>query len=184
MTTTVPPVSPPAEARSRTATDRRVTRAGAACGLAGIALLLGGFALEAPAAAVHTGATADIVAFYSEGAVTAKYAGGLIESVGLLLLLPFAAMLADRVRGAGVAGRLLGPVVRSTAALYVALCLAPGQAAGAAALWLGHSRDADPAAILALNDLRVFSYYLALLAFAAFFVAAGAAGVGSRQLPR
>jgi hypothetical protein len=168
----------------RTGTGPRVTRVGAGLGLAGVVLVIAGFALVAPAGAVHTGAAADVVAFYTEGDPTVKYAGGLIESVGLLLLLPFAAMLAARLHGPDVAGLLLAPVARATLALYVAFSLAPGQAAGAAALWLGHSPDADPAVLLALNDLRVFSYYLALLCLASFLGTVGLAGVLSGRLPR
>jgi hypothetical protein len=180
MTTTPTRLDPVRVDRGEAST----TRAGAGFGIAGIALTIAGFALLAPADAVHTHPAADIVAFYSEGSPAAKYAGGLVESVGLLLLLPFLVMVTGRLRGRGVAGELLAPTAMITGAAYVLFSLIPGQAAGAAALWLGHSDDAEPAALLALNDLRAFSYYLALLCLASFLGCTGVAGLATRRLPR
>ena len=159
------------------------TRIGAGLGLASVVLLMAGFALVAPAGAVHTNPAEEIVGFYSGGDQTAAYAGGLIESVALLLFLPFVAMLAARLRGTGVAGDVLGPAARMAATGYVVLCLAPGQAAGAAALWLG-AHGGDASAIVALNALRAFSYYLALLALAGFLVAIGIGGGMTGRLAR
>jgi hypothetical protein len=160
------------------------TRIGAGLGLAGVVVTIAGFALVAPADAVHTLPAADIVGFYSEGDPTGKYAGGFVESVGLLLLLPFIALLVGRLGRRGVPGELLAPTAMITGGAYVLFSLAPGQAAGAAALWLGHSGDAEPAALLALNDLRSFSYFLALLSLAAFLVCVGIGGAATRAFPR
>jgi hypothetical protein len=159
-----------------TGTTATTTRTGAALGLASVVLLMAGFALVAPAGAVHTNPAEEIVGFYSDGSQTARYAGGLVESVGLLLFLPFAAMLAARLRGTGVAGDVLGPAARMAATGYVVLCLAPGMSAGAAALWLG-THGGDASTILALNALRAFSYFVALLALAGFLVAIGIGGL-------
>ena len=106
------------------------TRTGAALGIASVVVLMAGFALVAPAGAVHTNPADEIVGFYSEGDQAAKYAGGLIESVGLLLFLPFVAMLTARLRGSGLSGDVLAPTAQMAATAYVVLCLAPGQAAG------------------------------------------------------
>jgi hypothetical protein len=158
-------------------------RIGAGLGLASVVLLMAGFALVAPAGAVHTNPAEEIVGFYSDGGQTARYAGGLVESVALLLFLPFVAMLAARLRGTGPAGDVLAPTARMAATGYVVLSLAPGQAAGAAALWLG-AHDGDAATIVALNALRAFSYYLALLALAGFLVAIGIGGGTTGRLAR
>jgi hypothetical protein len=162
-------------------TSATSTRIGAGLGLASVVLLMAGFALVAPAGAVHTNPADEIVGFYSDGSQTAAYAGGLMESVGLLLFLPFAAMLAARLRRTGVAGDVLGPTARMAATGYVVLCLAPGQAAGAAALWLG-AHGGDPSTIVGLNALRAFSYYLALLALVGFLVAIGIGGLMTGRL--
>jgi hypothetical protein len=174
---------PTPEIDGRAGTAATATRTGAALGLASVVVLMAGFALVAPAGAVHTNPAEEIVAFYSEGGQTARYAGGLAEAVGLLLFLPFVAMLAARLRGTGVVGDVLAPTARMAATGYVVLCLAPGQAAGAAALWLG-AHGGDASAILALNALRAFSYYLALLALAGFLVAIGIGGGTTGRLAR
>ena len=154
----------------------RTTRIGAGLGIGAVVLMMAGFALEAPAGAVHTNPVDEIVGYYTSGSLTTRFAGGLVDSVGLLVLLPFVAMVVMRLRQPGVAGDLLAPTAQMAGTAYVVLCLAPGQAAGAAALWLGRTGPADPAALLALNDLRAFSYYLALLCLAAFLVTVGAGG--------
>ena len=164
-------------------TTATTTRIGAGLGLASVVLLMAGFALVAPAGAVHTNPADEIIGFYSDGSQTATYAGGLVESVALLLFLPFVAMLAARLRGTGVAGDVLAPTARMAATGYVVLCLAPAQAAGAAALWLG-AHGGDASTIVALNALRAFSYYLALLALAGFLVAIGIGGLTTGRLAR
>jgi hypothetical protein len=67
-------------------------------------------------------------------------------------------------------------------AAYVVLCL-PSQAAGAAGLWLG-AHGGDASSIVALNALRAFTYYAALLALAAFLVALGVGGLAGGRLGR
>ena len=176
QTLSTPPVA-------TTGASASTTRAGATVSIAGIALLMAGFALLAPAAAVHTNPVDQIVAFYTDGSQTAKYTGGLIESVGLLMFLPFVAMLVARLRGPDPAGDLLAPTAQMSGAAYVLLSLAPGQAAGAAALWLG-AHGADPSTLVALNSLRAFSYYLALLSLGAFLICVGIAGILSGRLAR
>ena len=164
--------------------ERRATRTGAALGLAAVALILAGFALiAAPESTLR--APADVVArFYAEAPLVRMLAGGLLQSVGFVLLLPFAVALTDRLRGSGATGGLLPATARSAASVYVTLCLAPGLSAGGAALWLAHSGPVDPGLLYAVNLLRIFSYFVALLPFAAFLVAVGISAVASRRLPR
>lgn len=159
-----------------TGATARTTRIGAGFGLASVVLLMAGFALIASADAVHTNSAESIVGFYSDGDQTSKYAGGLISSTGLLMLLPFVATMAGRVRG------LPGSTAQLAGAAYVILCL-PSQAAGAAALWLG-AHGSDASSIVALNAMRAFTYYTALLALGGFLLAVGFGGVPSGRLPR
>jgi hypothetical protein len=157
--------TPPGTTAGSTA---RTTRIGAGFGLASVVALMAGFALVASADAVHTSPSESIVGFYSDPDQSLTYAGGLISCVGLLMLLPFVATVAGR------AGDLSGTTARMAGAAYVVLCL-PSQAAGAAALWLG-AHDGDASSIVALNALRAFTYYTALLALAGFLVAVGIGG--------
>lgn len=158
------------------ATTARTTRTGAGFGVGAVVLLMAGFALVASADAVHTHSAESIVGFYSDSGQARTYAGGLISCTGLLLLLPFIASMADRVRD------LPGSTAQLAGAAYVVLCL-PSQAAGAAALWLG-AHDGDASSIVALNALRAFTYYTALLALAGFLVAVGIGGLSTGRLAR
>lgn len=160
------------------------TRIGAGCGLAGIVLASAGFALVASADATFHSPDSAVLAYYTEAGLARTVSGGLIQALGVLLLLPFAAMLAARVRTPGPAGEVLGPTARMAATVYVTISLAPGMSAGAAALWLAHAESPDPGIVLALNDLRSLSYFVALLAYGVFLVAAGAAGLVSGRLAR
>ena len=164
--------------------DRRATRAGAALGIAAIVLIVAGFALVAAAEATLR-APADVVAdFYADAPLVRMLAGGLLQCAGFVLLLPFAVALTDRLRGSGTTGRLLPATARSAATVYVTLCLAPGMSAGGATLWLAQHGSVDAGVLQALNLLRVFSYFVALLPLAAFLVAVGVSAVVSRRLPR
>lgn len=160
------------------------TRLGAGLGIAAIVLIASGFAVAAPTEATITSPESDVVAFYAGAGLARTLAGGLVESLGLLLLLPFAAMLTARLRAPGTVAELLAPTARMAATVYVAICLAPGMSAGATALWLAQHGSADPTLLTALNDLRALSYFVALLAYAVFLVAAGTAGLSSGRLPR
>ena len=160
------------------------TRVGAGLGIAGIALVAGGFSLIASAGATFHSPDSDVLAYYTEAGLARTFTGGLVEALGLLLFLPFAAMLSGRVAAPGPAGLVLAPTARLAATVYVTICLAPGLSAGAAALWLAQSESADPGILLALNDVRALSYFLALVAFAVFLVAVGAAGILSGRLAR
>ena len=172
MTTQIAP--PPTET-----TDG--TRLGAALGIASIVLIATGFAIAAPTEATLTSPESEVVAFFTDAGLAKTLAGGLIETLGLVLFLPFAAMLTGRVAGAGTR-EILAPTARMAATVYVAICLAPGMSAGAAALWLAHHGTADPALLTALNDLRSLSYFVALLPFAVFLVCVGLSAAG--RLPR
>ena len=164
--------------------DRRSTRTGAALGIAAVALVVAGFALLAAAEATLR-APADVVArFYTDAPLVRMLAGGLLQCAGFVLLLPFAVALTQRLRGDGATGRLLPATARSAATVYVTLCLAPGTAAGGAALWLAHHGPADPGVLQAVNLVRVFSYFVALLPLAAFLIAVGVSALGSGRLPR
>jgi hypothetical protein len=157
------------------------TRLGAALGIASIVLIATGFAIAAATEATFTSSEREVVAFYADSGLAKTLAGGLVETLGLVLFLPFAAMLTDRVARTG-SRAVLAPTARMAATAYVAICLAPGMSAGAAALWLAHHGTADPGVLTALNDLRSLSYQLALLPFAVFLVCVGLSAAG--RLPR
>jgi hypothetical protein len=165
------------------AADSSTTRIGAALGVASIVLIASGFAIAAPTEATISSDPDEVVAFYAQAGLAKTLAGGLVEILGIVLFLGFAAMLTARVRGSAAADGLLAPTARMAATVYVAVCLAPGMSAGAAALWLAHHGTTDGAVLTALNDLRSLSYFIALVPFAVFLVAVGIAARTTRRLP-
>lgn len=174
---TAPPVTPPAQVA---VPERLPDRVGAAVGIAAVVLVVAGFALAAATEATITSSEAEVVAFYREAPLLRTVVGGLIETTGLVLLLAFGAALAERLRAAGWPAA----AARSALTAYVAICLAPGMSAGAAALWLAHTGTADPAVLTALNTLRSLSYFLALVPFALFLAGTALAGLRTAALPR
>ncbi len=165
-------------------TDTRTTRLGAAAGLAAVVLIAAGIPVIAAADATFHTSDGAVVAYFTEADLPRTLAGGVLQIVGLLLLLPFAAMLTARVSGPGPSGVLLAPTARTAMAVYVTLSLAPGMSAGAAALWHAHTRTGNAEILTALNDLRALSYFVALLPFALFLVAVGMAATSTGRLPR
>ena len=155
-------------------------RAGAALGVAAVVLIVAGFALAAATEATLTSPPEDVAAFYREAPFLRTVVGGLVETTGLVLLLAFAAALAERLRAAGWAAT----AARRALTANVAICLAPGMSAGATALWLAHTGTTDPAVLTALNSLRSLSYFLSLVPFALFLAAVAVAGLRTAALPR
>ena len=163
--------------------DAHPSRLGAALGIAAVVLMLAGLAIEAPADAVNSNPAEQIVGYYTGEGMARKIGGGLVVALGLLLLLPFVATLAERLRAPGAAA-VLAATAQAAAVVHVTISLAPGQAAGAAALSLGRDGTAEATAVLALNDLRAASYFLSMLPLALLLVALGAAALRTGRLPR
>lgn len=176
--------SPVGSAKDKDAAGRRATRGGAFSGLAAVVLILSGFALLAARESTLRAPAEVVAAFYADASLVRLLAGGLLQGAGFVLLLPFAVALTDRLRGDGATGGLLPATARSAATVYVTLCLAPGLAAGGAALWLAHSGPVDAGVLHAINLLRIFGYFVALLPLAAFLIAVGVSAIGSHRLPR
>ena len=141
MTTQTAP-APSRERAAPTSTSHPHRRRAAA--VAGIVLIATGFAIAAPTEATITSPEADVVAFYTEAGLAKTLAGGLIETLGLVLFLPFAAMLTDRVAGPGRPAMCWPPPPAWPRPSTSPSAWHPGMSAGAAALWLAHHGTTDP----------------------------------------
>jgi hypothetical protein len=160
--------------------DPRATRMGGALGVASIVLVGIGLAISGPMETTIQAPEDVVTAFYRDSDLGRIILGGFIEVVGLTLLLPFVAMLAERVR---TPNNPLAATARMAATAYVALSLAPGMAAGGTALWLAQHRTVDDALILAFNDLRAISHFVSLVPYAVCLIAIGLAGRSTGRLP-
>ena len=164
---------------------RTAMRAGGAIGIAHIVVAMTGFVLQ-NSQGIDTTLTApreNLTAFFVEGDPAATYLGGYVEMFGFLLFLPFAAALYQLIRSAEGPGGFGAMTSALAATIFLGTTLAPGFAAGAAALWLG-GHGSDLAAVEVLNQLRNTTYATSLAAYALFLAAVGVGALASRALPR
>lgn len=159
------------------------TRPVGAFGLAHVVLLLAGFAIAMPSV-LHSSPPEELVEFYVRGPEAMVFAGGYVESVALLLFLPFAAGLHRLLREREARHGSAASTARMAATCYVTISLAPGMSAAAAGVYLGHRGLTDSALLAVLTNLRSFSYFLSLLALAMFLVAVAVSAWSTGALPR
>jgi hypothetical protein len=116
-------------------------------------------------------------------AMTKSYAGGAIQFVGFLVFLVFALLVARLVQGDDEVSGWLASCVSAAAVVYVAVTIATGFAAGAAALYNGH-HGAPLATITTVNDIRNFGFFLSVGVQGLFTLAVAAAARTTDALPR
>jgi hypothetical protein len=113
---------------------------------------------------------------YVEGELARIMAGGYLEVIGFLCLIPVVVFLGYAV---GRRSDAAGWAAMSAAALgigYVAVTVSSGFPPGAAALWgAQHGLDIDTA--LALNNVRNFAYFLSLALLGGHAIGLGVASI-------
>lgn len=112
-----------------------------------------------------------------------NFVGGYIELLATLIFLVTALLFARLLRGEGEVGGWLSSCMSGAAVVVVAVTIATGFAAGAAALYDGH-HGASLATVTTVNDIRGFGFALSGAAAGVFVLAASAASQRSRLLPR
>jgi hypothetical protein len=164
---------------------RTAMRAAGAIGIAHIVVAMTGFVLQNSAGIDITlnAERENLTAFFVEGDPTATFLGGYLEMFGFLLFVPFAAGLHQLLRSAEGPGGFGAMTSALAATIFLATTLAPGFAAGAAALWMG-SHGSDLAAVEVLNQLRNTTYATSLAAYALFLAAVGVSALVGRALPK
>lgn len=105
--------------------------------------------------------TAGIRTGYVEGDMARILAGGMIEAVGFVLLIPALVFLSRTVGRGTELGRWASQSALLAGFGYVAVTMAVGFPAGAAALY-GAQHGLDVDAAFALNNVRIFGYFLSL----------------------
>jgi hypothetical protein len=118
-----------------------------------------------------------------EGSLTRSMIGGYVESFAFVLLLPALAFLAHAVGTRTALGRWAASTSFVAGVTYVAVTLATGMPAGAAALYDGH-RGADLATATMVADVRNFAFFLSLLVLGLQALALGIAARSDRFSPR
>jgi hypothetical protein len=125
---------------------------------------------------------ATVAAEYVDGNLTRILAGGYIEAVGFVVLLPVLAFLARAVGWRTETGGWAAQTAFAGGIGYVVMSIAPGFAAGAAALY-GAQHGADLATVTVVNDVRNFAYFLSMLLLAVHAAGVGVCALSDRVLP-
>jgi len=134
-------------------------RAAGGFALAHVAFVITGIALQQ--GPLFQDGTDGIQQKYVEGNLAQTIAGGLFETLGFLLLIPAFVFLARAIGRRTEVGRWAAQTALMAGMGYVAVTMAVGLPAGGAALYgTQHGLDVDTA--FAINNIRIFAYFLSL----------------------
>jgi len=139
---------------------RRLWQIAGALVIAHVALIPVGLALQA--GPLLSDGRQGIVDSYVEGDLTRSFTGGVLEAFGFVLLLPALVFLARAFGTTTPGGRWAAQTGLVCGVVYVAVTLAVGFPAGGAAMY-GAQHGLDVDAAFALNNIRIFSYFLSLM---------------------
>lgn len=157
----------------------RLWRVAGALALAHVVLMFAG----APSTPLLGDTRAHVVSAYVTGSMTRPLVGGYVEYLGFLVFLAGAALLARLLRGHTETSGWLAACISGAGITYVAVTIAAGFSAGAAALYNGH-HGAPLTTITSVNDIRNFAFFLSAGVLGLFTAAVAAAGHVTRSLPR
>ncbi len=170
------------QARTRRNIPGGLWRLAGGLAIAHVVLVLGGFSQEKSAMLTDS---ADVVKrTYAGASVSRVLAGGYVESLGFVVLLPVLIFLARAIGQRTEAGRWATQTALAAGVCYVAVTLATGMPAGAAALYGAHHGVTDAATLAMVGNVRNFAYYLSILALGAHALGTGIAAVTDGTVKR
>ena len=160
---------------------RRLWQVAGTLALAHVVLIPICLALSMPA--LFTDGTDGIVKSYAEGDMTRTFIGGGLESFAFLLLVP-ALVFLGRALGRGSETSAWAAQTGVLCGLgYVAVTFAVGFPAGASAMY-GVQHGLDVEAAFAINNLRIFGYFLSLVLLGGSTLGFAVAALAERLHPR
>jgi hypothetical protein len=145
-----------------------------------VVLMFGGLLLEGMLPQLGS-SKADAVKGLVDGGMTARFAGGYVEALSMIVFLVGALLLGRLLRGRTDISAWLASCTVATAAITAGSALIVGFPAGAAAIYGGH-HGADLGTITTMNDLRNFAFFLAVAVQGVFAVCASAGILATRTL--
>jgi hypothetical protein len=116
---------------------------------------------------------------YVAGDLSRTFTGGILESFGFLLLIAVLTFLAGALGRTSETGRWAARTGLACGLAYVAVTFAVGFPAGAASMY-GAQHGLDLETALAMNNLRIFGYFLSLMLLGASTVGFGVAALAER----
>jgi hypothetical protein len=162
--------------------DHVVARWAGGLALAFIVLMLGGFALEA-APVAHGDSPSKALHTYAQVSITRTMAGGYIEALAFVVLVPALLLVARSLARRTDLGRLASQVFVGLGVALVASTLATGFPPGAAALYAAH-HGVDATTVATVNDIRNYAYVLQVMLTAAMALCVGVASLVERRHTR
>ena len=120
---------------------------------------------------------------FNDGDLTTLMAAGYLLVLGFLALVPALVFLATNLGRATPAGRWAAQTAGAAGVAHVVVIVGTGFSAGAAALW-SSANGLDLQTVLTVNNIRNFSYFLALPLAGAFALGAGLAALSDGVLVR
>ena len=138
---------------------RRLWQIAGALAIAHVVLLLAGISLQE--GVLFADGVAGIREGYVDGSLPRTLTGLGIEAIGFLLMVPVIVFLGRAIGRRTEAGRWMAQTGVACGIGYVVVTFAVGFPAGVAAMYgAQHGLDVDTA--FAINNLRIFSYFLSL----------------------
>jgi Domain of unknown function (DUF4386) len=116
--------------------------------------------------------------------VTRVLAGGYVEALSFIVLLPVVIFLGRAVGQRTEAGRWAARTAAAAGICYVAITLATAMPAGAAALYGAHHGVTSATTLYAIDNMRNFAFYVSVLALGAQALSIGIAAVSDGLMRR
>lgn len=164
-----------------TAVPHRLWQLAGALALAHVALVLVSLVLQQ--GPLFADGTEGIIDRYVEGDLVRTFSGGLVAATAFLVMVPTLVFLGRVLGRRSEGGRWSARTGMLLGVGYVTVIFAVGLPAGAAAMYgAQHGLDVDVA--FALNNVRIFSYFLSMMLLGGSTIGFALAALADRTHPR
>jgi hypothetical protein len=147
--------------------------------IAHVVLLFAGFSQEV--AVTHGTSLTELQDKYGSAHMTRVFAGGYVEAMSFLVLVPALVLLARLFGRRTETGRIAAQSFLAIGVAYAAATLAIGFAPGAAAIYAAH-HQVPIGTVAMVNDIRNFAFYLGVATSCAMMLALGIAALAEKAL--
>jgi hypothetical protein len=178
--TTTPTTTPTATTHLDSPTDRpsrTLWRVAGGLAIAHVVLVFAGFSQEV--AVTHGTSLTTLQDKYGSANLARVFAGGYVESMSFLVLVPALVLLARLFGRRTEVGRVAAQSFFGIGIAYVAATLAVGFAPGAAAIYAAH-HHVSIGTIAMVNDIRNYSFVLQVAMTSAMMLALGVAALADK----
>ena len=147
-----------------------------------VVLMLAGFSQER--SVVLTDGSGTVQKVYGSGSLGRIFAGGYVEVLAFLVLIPAVIFLSRAFGRRTEIGRWAAQTALAAGITYIASTLAVGLPVGAAAVYGAHHHLADGGTLAVVNDVRNFAFYVSLAVLGVHALAIGVAALADGVVRR